>query len=169
MPHAVLQFLSGVMEDGRRYLRPRFILITIGVVFAVISLSTFREPPVYLHWPDVYAGAAAAGAIAVLVCILRPGKLTTSTCGAITIASAGARSAALAVEFILHTNPSVSRYGYLVSTLSWGLIAVLIHAVFLVVIVPWSATGSQADAVLPRPLTDHETDAGRRELPGDPP
>lgn len=117
---------------------PRQLLVVLGVILFAIGVQTYRYPPDFLTFSDLWCALAILASISCLLAAIRPRRLYVATSGATVVTVAGGRGIALALEVATEAGSAEIAAGFIVGALIWSVAAMLSYVVWREFVLPWS-------------------------------
>lgn len=115
----------------------RLLLAIMALAMFVVGAITAHNPPAYLAWPQLWAVAALGAAFA---CLLALSRNTRQVCvaGALVVALAAARAAAISVGVLFGDVDRSLVSPYQTGIVVWLVVAILSWETWHWHLVPWS-------------------------------
>lgn len=128
---------------------PRQLLLLSAVAMTVIGWQTFRYPPSYLAFADLWGVLAVAGGISCALCAWHPRRLLSTSSGAVLCAICAGRSIAIVRElFSRDFSAAELEASFVIAAVTWLLVAALYYVAWREYVVPWAISERRAR---PRP------------------
>lgn len=126
------------MKHPRPIRTPRHLLVVLAVILFAIGMQTYRYPPDFLSFSDLWCALAIVASISCLAAALRPRRFYVAISGATVVTVAGARGIALALEVATESGSAEIAAGFVVGALIWSAAAMLSYVVWREFVLPWS-------------------------------
>lgn len=119
---------------------PRSILVVCAVLFGVTAVVTASYPPEYLSAPVAWSAVAIVASVTSAWCIWTPGRKRVAVAGTAAIVAALGRSIAIFGEVLFHGagRSDVLAASFWLAAFTWAAMAILLHAVWVHVVLPWA-------------------------------
>lgn len=116
---------------------PRQLLIFLSVGLAVVAVQTWRYPPDFLAFLELWIVLAGVASVSCAVAAWIPTRFVVALSGTTVVTAAAARGFGLIVEFIRGARPS-QEAGFIVGALTWWIVAGLAYIAWREYILPWA-------------------------------
>jgi glucan phosphoethanolaminetransferase (alkaline phosphatase superfamily) len=117
---------------------PRTLLVTTAALFGITAVITMLYPPGYLGYPYVWSLLALMASTTSALAAARCRRFPVLLSGALAVVASVVRCVAIVVEVAIDPQPAPVRWSFWLAATTWGVLAVLLHALWVHVIIPWS-------------------------------
>ena len=136
-PRELLESRAGVFLH-RYFAHPRLILFAFGTLMTAVTISTYKNEPNYLVFPNLYIAAGAAGAVASYWAMVVPGRWSLALAGAFVAGAISARGIGLILSAFAGPWRGDVSWTFIVGALAYLVMLTMLPPVWFRYLIPWA-------------------------------
>lgn len=116
---------------------PRQLLAGLSIALLVVAVQTWRYPPDFLAFLNLWIGLALVASASCAVCAVRPTRTAVAISGTTVVTASAARGFGLVLDWLRGTTGTTDP-GFIVGAVAWWMVALLAYIAWREYILPWA-------------------------------